>query len=480
VIVGRATTAAGPLYVKRYNVFSWRLALASLWQPSPAFVAWAGMQALVARGFETPEPVAAVEVRRAGVLIRSFFVTREVPGATTADVRLRTILAAPMGRERRVARRALARALGDFVHRLHAAGVYHSELEGMNVLALGPVEAPRCMLLDLERVRVLPRLGARLRVKNLVQLARTLGRQASAADRARFLAAYLAGGAGRADRHFLVRTVLRRAARKDRRKGREVATRTPTISCAIVCQNEEANIRACLETVDWCDEILVVDGGSKDRTVRVAQEFTDRVVHHPWPGHRKQKQFALEATRGEWTLNIDADERVTPELAAEIEVALARVPADVDGFAIPRLVCYLGRWWYRGGWYPRRVVRLVRRSRARWGGADPHERAEVEGRVLPLQWPILHYTYTDVSDHLRSLNHLTDVAAEQPSVPGSMVVRLVVEPAWRFLRAYVLRRGCLDGLPGFFVAVTDAMYVFVRWAKVWERSTARGGTSLLG
>jgi hypothetical protein len=180
--------------------------------------------------------------------------------------------------------------------------------------------------------------------------------------------------------------------------------------------------------------------------------------------------------RGEWVLNIDSDERVTPELAAEIEAGLARVPADVDGFAIPRLVCYLGRWWYRGGWYPRRVLRLVRRGRSRWGGTDPHERAEVQGRVLALRWPIVHYSYADVSDHLHSLNHLTTIAAEHPSFPGVFPwMRLVIEPTWRFLRAYILRRGYVEGIPGFFVAASDAFYVFLRWAKVRERQLTEGG-----
>jgi hypothetical protein len=170
-------------------------------------------------------------------------------------------------------------------------------------------------------------------------------------------------------------------------------------------------------------------------------------------------------------LNVDADERVTPELAAEVRAALAAVPADVAGFAIPRLVGYLGRWWYRGGWYPRRVVRLVRRSETRWGGTDPHERAVVRGRVLPLQAPLVHYTYTDVADHLRSLNKLTSVAASQPG-PGRAVGagRLVLEPAWRFIRAWIVKRAWREGFPGFFVAATDAFYVFLRWAKVQERT----------
>src|SRR5262249_39565284 len=200
--------------------------------------------------------------------------------------------------------------------------------------------------------------------------------------------------------------------------------------------------------------------------------FTDRVIVNRWPGYRAQKQFALDSARGEWVLNVDADERVTPELIAEIERALARPAPGVDGFAIPRLVCYLGRWWYRGGWYPRRVPRLVRRERARWGGIDPHERAEVEGRVVSLHWPILHYTYANVSDHLRSMNKLTTIAAAERVAAPVGVGRLVLEPLWRFMRAYVVRGLWLDRFPGLFVAVAGAFYVFLRWAKVGERWAA--------
>ncbi len=469
VIVGRIVTRAGVLYVKRYNVFAWRVALASLWRRSPAFAAWAGAQTLAAHGFATPELVAAVEFRRAGVLRRSFFVTREVPGALTADARWAAILADPDAPRRRGARRAFARALGDLFRRLHAAALYHNDLKDVNVLVTGAPASPRCVLLDLEHVRPLGRITRRRRLKNLVQIARTLGPHTSAADRMRFLRAYLGPEAVPSERKAWARAVARRAARKDRQRPVAPDGPRPSVSCTIVCQNEEANIVHCLETVAWCDEIVVVDGGSTDRTVELARRYTDRVLSHPWPGYRAQKQFALDAARCEWVLNVDADERVTPELAAEIRRTLAS-RVTVNGFAIPRLVCYLGRWWYHGGWYPRRVLRLMRRSAASWGGVDPHERAEVTGHVATLEWPILHYTYRDVSDHLRSMNKLTAVAARQPGVLGGAgISRLVIEPAWRFVRAWVLRLSFLDGFAGLFVSATGAFYVFLRWAKVRER-----------
>jgi len=228
-------------------------------------------------------------------------------------------------------------------------------------------------------------------------------------------------------------------------------------------------ITRCLETIAWCDEIVVVDGGSRDDTVARARAFSARVITNRWPGYRAQKQFALDQARGEWVLNVDADERVTPELVTEIRRALASVPPGVAGFAPPRLVSYLGRWWWRGGWYPRRVARLLRRTATTWGGTDPHERALVDGRVLPLRQPLIHHTYADIADHLRSANRLTTIAAvERRTRIRVGIGRMVAEPAWRFFRAYVLHRGILEGIPGLFIAATGAFYAFLRVAKVWE------------
>jgi hypothetical protein len=401
-----------------------------------------------------------------------------VPEAQTADLRWAEILADPVAPRRRAHRRALARSLGRLFGALHSAGVYHTDLKDVNVLVQGPPEAPRLVLLDLERVRVQAEVGWRRRVKNLMQLDRTLGREASRADRVRFLDAYLEGRRDRALRRRWAGAVRTRAAAKDRGKTRPQTTEAPRVSCTVVCQDESMQIAACLETVVWCDEMVVVDGGSRDDTVEIARQFTERVLHNPWPGYVAQKRFALEHSSGDWVLNLDADERVPPELATEIRRVLASVPAGVDGFSIPRLVSYLGRWWYRGGWYPRPVRRLVRRSQAHWGGTDPHDRAEVPGRVILLRHPLLHYTYEDVADHLRTVGRLTAVAAEQAR-PRTRVGlgRLVGEPAWRFVRAYVIKGSWREGIPGLFVAGTDAFYVFLRWARVWERRRSGEGAS---
>jgi tRNA A-37 threonylcarbamoyl transferase component Bud32 len=470
VVVGRIETARGWVYVKRYNVHALRVLVGSLFRRSPARAAFENAERLAAEGVGVPRALAAVEYRRVGLVVRSFFVTDEVAGAVTADVAWQAVLALEPPAARRHARRRFVRALGRFFAELHARGVYHRDLKDVNVLVRDPSGTPTFVLLDLERVAIGAVVSTPRRVRNLMQLARTLGLAATRTDRLRWLAAYR-GDAGRRDRRVWVERTLRAQRRKERGRRPVAPARGPTITCTIVCQDEAAQIAHALDSVAWCDEIVVVDGGSRDATPEIARARFARVLHNPWPGYRAQKQLALQASTGEWVLNLDADERVSDELANEIRAALRATPGDVDAYAIPRLVSYLGRWWYRGGWYPRRVVRLVRRTRCTWGGTDPHDRAEVVGRVRALRAPIFHYTYDDVSDHLRTVAKLTAVAAAQ--VPAGRRVgagRLAAEPGWRFFRAYVLKGGFREGLPGFFMAATDAFYVFLRWARVWDRT----------
>ncbi|MGH7821524.1 MAG: glycosyltransferase family 2 protein [Candidatus Binatia bacterium] len=251
------------------------------------------------------------------------------------------------------------------------------------------------------------------------------------------------------------------------------------VSAIIVCFNEEANIRDCLESVRWADEIVVVDSHSTDRTLDVVSEYTDRIFVREWPGYREQKQFALDQARCEWVINIDADERVSPELRAEIRNELSVGDPGVDGFYIPRLVYYLGRWWRRGGWYPDFRLRLFRRDRAVWGGINPHEKVIVDGRTRRLSGNLLHFTYADVSEHLLTVNRLTDIsAAEVVKRPGGLgAASLVLRPAWRFFRSLVIDRGALEGWPGFFVSATAGFYVFLKYAKAREMASMKQGAA---
>ena len=467
VWVGRVRTPAGVVYLKRYARGLARSALEALVVGSPARRAACAALRLRAEGIGVPEVGVAVEVRRAGVVTKSFFVTREVAESETLDrywTRLRE-----EGRSK--ARRTLAVRLGALFARLHERGVYHNDLKDVNVMARASAPEPELTLLDLERVSVgAGPLGRRRRVKNLVQLDRTLGVRASRSQRLRMLRAYLGPAGDRAARRAWATDVLDAGAKKGRGKTQAPAARAD-VSCAIVCQDEAAKIGACLAgVVGWCAEVVVVDGGSHDETVALARATGAHVIEHAWPGYRAQKQFAFDHATRPWVLSIDADERVTPELGEALRRIVSAVPADVAGIAIARLVPYLGRWWFRGGWYPRHMPRLVRRDRARWGGVDPHDKLEVSGRVVRLRTPLLHYTYASMADHVRSVGRLTATAVRQiPPGRSAGAARLVGEPLWRFVRSYVVKRGALEGTAGLFVAATDAFYVFLRWASVWAR-----------
>jgi glycosyltransferase involved in cell wall biosynthesis len=252
--------------------------------------------------------------------------------------------------------------------------------------------------------------------------------------------------------------------------GEPVKHATPAaVSAIVVCFNEEDRIGDCLESLRWCDEIVVVDSFSTDRTPEICRRYTDRFIQREWTGYRDQKAFAhSQATHG-WVLLVDSDERVTPELRNEIIMALKQDNAYA-GYAIPRLVYYLGRWWWRGGWYPDYDVRLFRRDRATWGGLDPHEKILIDGRVRRLRKPLHHYSYRSIEDHLQRINRFTSISSGELKSAGGRwrLSDALLRPAVRFFRSYVLKRGFLEGFAGFYVATTAAVYVFLKYAKLWE------------
>ena len=260
-----------------------------------------------------------------------------------------------------------------------------------------------------------------------------------------------------------------------------MSDRKPEISAIVVCFNEEDNIGRCLASLKWCDEIVVVDAFSTDRTVEIARRYTDRVIQRRWSGYRDQKSFAHSQASREWVFLVDSDEEVSAELRAEIGDALSRFGAGVDAFTVPRLVFYLGRWWRRGGWYPDYDIRIFRNDRARWGGVDPHEKILVDGPVRRLRNPLFHYSYRDVADHWRRINRFTEIAASEQDGGGRpwRWSDTLLRPPFRFFRSYVLKRGFMEEFPGFFTAATAAMYVFLKYVKLRElelkRQIADGG-----
>lgn len=244
----------------------------------------------------------------------------------------------------------------------------------------------------------------------------------------------------------------------------------PSVSAIVVCYNEEDNIGRCLNSLRWCEEIVVVDSFSTDRTVEICRQFTNIIIQREWAGYRDQKAFAHSKATKDWVLMIDSDEEVTPALKNEILEELAVAGTHCSGFLLPRLVFYLGRWWRRGGWYPDYDVRLFRRELATWGGTDPHEKIIVDGPVRRLRNPLHHFSYRNIDDHIQRINRFTSISSRELRTQGEpwRLSDALLRPAFRFCRSYFLKRGFMEGFAGFHVAVTAAMYVFLKYAKLWE------------
>jgi len=244
---------------------------------------------------------------------------------------------------------------------------------------------------------------------------------------------------------------------------------TPTISVAVIAKNEVDRIGRLLKSVDFVDEVVVVDSGSTDGTQELCRQMGARVIFNEWPGHVAQKQFAMESTQYEWILSLDADEMVSEALIQDILKAVKNAEPDVSGFSMPRLSKYLGRWIKHGGWYPDRKVRLVRRGRGVWKGVDPHDKLVIDGKVTRLKNPILHDVYRGISDHVKTINSFSDIYAIGRAPANSGFVLVGVGHAFvKFFECYVWKLGILDGVPGLIIAMNSSWYVFLKHAKAWE------------
>jgi glycosyltransferase involved in cell wall biosynthesis len=242
------------------------------------------------------------------------------------------------------------------------------------------------------------------------------------------------------------------------------------ISVAIICKNEERNLREALLSVKWADEIVVVDSGSTDSTSEIANELATRVVHHDWPGHIEQKNYAADLCEGPWILSIDADERVTPELRTSIEGILESPRPEYDAWRVARLCFYLGRWIRHSGWYPDAKVRLWKKGVGQWGGYNPHDDVKVECPAGRLDGDLKHYVYRDVQHNLETIASYSSILAEQLHKRGrrAHVLDMLFRPPWVFVKKLVFRLGILDGRAGLVIALCSAYSVFAKYAKLWE------------
>jgi len=249
-----------------------------------------------------------------------------------------------------------------------------------------------------------------------------------------------------------------------------------TISVCIICFNEETNIRRCLESSKWADEIIVVDSMSQDRTVEIAREFTDKVYQRAWPGYVEQKNFALSRAKGDWILSIDADEEIGQGLQGEIREEIEKKGAK-DGYRLPRLSFYQGRWIKHSGFYPDRQLRLFRRERGHWTGRRVHEKVLIQGQVGTLENDLLHYPYRGIiSGQIWTVDKFTDLLAEDMYEEGNRLnpLLLLLRPPLKFIEVYFFKLGLLDGLAGFIIAVTSAYAIFVRYVKLRELENRLG------
>ena len=242
------------------------------------------------------------------------------------------------------------------------------------------------------------------------------------------------------------------------------------LTATVITYNEAAHIQHALESVAWADEIIVVDSGSTDGTVELARPLATRVIVRDWPGYSDQKNFAADSASNDWVLSVDADERVTPQLGAEIRQLLSSEP-QARGYRIRRVSRYLGRWIRSTDWFPDYQLRLYDRRAGRWNGLAVHESFRLtEGAPSGLSGELHHHAYRDISHHLQKIDTYTTLLARQAHEQGRRTnpLAMAMHPWFAFLRNYVLRRGFTDGTAGFVISLLNTYYVFLKLAKLWE------------
>ena len=250
------------------------------------------------------------------------------------------------------------------------------------------------------------------------------------------------------------------------------------LSVVIVAKNEAHNLPRCLVSVrGWTAETVVVLNHTTDASETIARQHGAFVHHTPWLGYRDTKNHALSLAAHDWVLSLDADEEVSPALREDITAFFAQTDvSQFSGAKFPRKVWFIDRWITHGDWYPDLSLRLFRREKARWGGdAHVHEKIEIAGPVASLRGDLHHYSFPTLSSHVAKINPFAELFLKQ-QLDRKKTFSLgaaVFRPFWRFLRAYIFRRGFLDGFPGFYIAVATAFGAFVRYSRLYEHRQAK-------
>ena len=239
------------------------------------------------------------------------------------------------------------------------------------------------------------------------------------------------------------------------------------LSVTVITKNEVNFIRACLDSVRWADEIIVVDSGSTDGTVEICREYTDKIMLTDWPGFGPQKNRALAMATSEWVLSLDADEQVSPELKQEILSAMS-FPEDHAAFDLPRRSSYCGRRMRHGGWWPDYVTRLFRRGSARFSDDLVHERIIVDGCIGRLREPLIHAAFENLENVLETMDRYSTIGARMMHDRGkkATMATAILHGFWSFFHTYVVRAGFLDGRAGFMLAVSNAEGTYYKYLKL--------------
>jgi len=238
------------------------------------------------------------------------------------------------------------------------------------------------------------------------------------------------------------------------------------LSVVIITLNEEKNVRACLESVKWADEIIVMDSFSQDKTVEIAKQYTSKVYQHKFLGDGPMKNFGIEKASNNWILVMDADERVSPELRTEIEEVLQS--PQCDGYYTPYKVYFLGKWIKHCGWWPQYHLRLFRKDRGQFDDLLAHAKVVIKGKTCKLQNLMLHFTCDNVSEYVNKINSHTNLIAGEKN-RGSSLLKAVLHSWTRFFTMYFIKAGFLDGKEGFIVSALLSYYVFIKYLKLWEK-----------
>ncbi len=251
-----------------------------------------------------------------------------------------------------------------------------------------------------------------------------------------------------------------------------MSSKSLPLSVTMIARNEAANLpRSLAPVADWAAEIIVVINDCTDNTREVASGFGARVEERPWTCRRDQKNVALDLATQPWVLALDADEVVTPELREAITRFVQADGAGFDGARFPRRTWFMGRWITHGDWYPDYSLRLFRRKQGCWSGSREHDKLHLDGTLTTLPDHLDHYSFPSLLDNVRKIPEYADAFAREQVESGRRwsLLHTLFRPVWRFIRGYILKRGFLDGFPGFYIATVTALYTFVRYARWYER-----------